>query len=934
MIANNDENKVFYIGFRTPPKNSTGVAHILEHSVLCGSKAFPVKDPFIELAKGSLNTFLNAMTYPDKTVYPVASCNDTDFQNLMHVYLDAVFYPRIYENEAIFRQEGWHYEIDKESGELSINGVVYNEMKGAFSSPDDVLAREMQNALFPDTTYGFESGGDPKNIPDLTYEEFLAFHGKFYHPSNAYIYLYGNMDMAEKLDFIDKEYLSSFDAISVDSEILTQAAFDAPRRQEKAYAITEEEDIEENTYLALNFATGFSTDLLRSLSMDILDYALVSAQGAPLKQALIDAKIGKDVYGSLEGGIKQTAFGIVAKGAALSQEADFLEIIASTLKEIVQKGIEKKSLLAAIHTFEFQYRESDFGSYPKGLMYGLAALDSWLYDDALPFLHLEANAAYEKLRALAETSYFEDLIKEVFIDNPHRCTVVLKPNKGLGEKEAAALKAALQAKKATFSAGEIADIFVMEEKLEAFRETQDTPEALATLPVLNVSDLERKAPAYIYEERQIAGAKGLFHEIFTNGIGYLTLCFCADQVPEDYFSYLGLLKCFLGFMNTRSYSYMDLYNEAHLVACGFPMELHVFSQAKKNDFSVTFDVKVKALYEDFPAAISLLKEILFTTDFSDDKRLLDLLSEIKMNVQSQMIGAGHQLAALRCASYGSTAGAVSDVTSGLSLYRLLADLEENFEARKEEIKEKLQTLCVMLFRNENLLVDFTGEKKGLDLVEDALADLVSAMYTAPVQKGRFLPLPQVLNEGFITAGNVQYVCRGGNFMKAGLPYTGALRVLKVLEGYEYLWTNIRVKGGAYGCMCQFGRNGESYFVSYRDPNLEKTIAVYEAAAAAVEEFTADERTMTQYIIGAISALDTPKNPAAKGGAALAAYLSGYTVEMLQKERDEILSATPETIRSLAGHIRAFMAEDFLCVVGTAGKIKENENLFKNIENLF
>ncbi len=274
------------------------------------------------------------------------------------------------------------------------------------------------------------------------------------------------------------------------------------------------------------------------------------------------------------------------------------------------------------------------------------------------------------------------------------------------------------------------------------------------------------------------------------------------------------------------------------------------------------------------------------------------------------------------------------MTSGLSLYRLLADLEENFEARKEEIKEKLQTLCVMLFRNENLLVDFTGEKKGLDLVEDALADLVSAMYTAPVQKGRFLPLPQVLNEGFITAGNVQYVCRGGNFMKAGLPYTGALRVLKVLEGYEYLWTNIRVKGGAYGCMCQFGRNGESYFVSYRDPNLEKTIAVYEAAAAAVEEFTADERTMTQYIIGAISALDTPKNPAAKGGAALAAYLSGYTVEMLQKERDEILSATPETIRSLAGHIRAFMAEDFLCVVGTAGKIKENENLFKNIENLF
>ena len=412
LVSNDDENKVFYIGFRTTPKDSTGVAHILEHSVLCGSKEFPVKDPFVELVKGSLNTFLNAMTYPDKTVYPVASCNDKDFQNLMHVYLDAVFYPNIYKNESIFRQEGWHYELEGDEEELKVNGVVYNEMKGAFSSPDDVLEREIMNSLYPHTTYGCESGGDPEVIPELTYEEFLDFHRKFYHPSNSYIYLYGNMDMAEKLTFIDEHYLSAYDALKVDSEVTEEPAFDKPGRIVRDCPIGEGEDEEENTYLSQNFCVGDSLDPKLYIAFQILDYALCSAPGAPLKQALVDRGIGKDVYSIYENGIRQPYFSVVAKDTSVEKEQEFLQVTEEVLEKLAAEGFDEKALLAGINYYEFKYREADFGSYPKGLMYGLQVLDSWLYDDRLPFIHIEANNTFAELRKEVKTGYFEGLVQK------------------------------------------------------------------------------------------------------------------------------------------------------------------------------------------------------------------------------------------------------------------------------------------------------------------------------------------------------------------------------------------------------------------------------------------------------------------------------------------------------------------------------------------
>ena len=455
LLSNDDENKVFSIGFRTPPKDSTGLPHILEHSVLCGSKRFPSKDPFVELVKGSLNTFLNAMTYPDKTVYPIASCNDKDFQNLMHVYMDAVFYPNIYEHDEIFRQEGWSYKLDSADAKLEYNGVVYNEMKGAFSSPEGVLDRVVLNSLFPDTSYRNESGGDPEVIPELTYEQFLDFHRKYYHPSNSYIYLYGDMDMTEKLEWLDKEYLSHFDAMEIDSKIQKQEAFAERKEVEIAYSVSSNESEEDNTYLSYNKVIGTSLDRNLYLAFEILDYALLSAPGAPLKKALVDAGIGKDIMGSYDNGIYQPVLSIVAKNANQEQKEEFISVIEDTLKSIVENGMDKKAIEAGINYHEFRYREADFGNFPKGLMYGLQIFDSWLYDDEKPFIHLDAIETFKFLKEQVNTNYFEQLIQKYLLDNTHASIVVVKAEKGRTARLEKELDEKLQAYKASLSKEEV-----------------------------------------------------------------------------------------------------------------------------------------------------------------------------------------------------------------------------------------------------------------------------------------------------------------------------------------------------------------------------------------------------------------------------------------------------------------------------------------------
>ena len=937
LLSNDDENKVFYIGFRTPPTDSTGVPHILEHSVLCGSKAFPVKDPFVELVKGSLNTFLNAMTYPDKTLYPVASCNSKDFRNLMHVYLDAVFYPNIYQNESIFRQEGWHYETDEATGELTINGVVYNEMKGAYSSADDVLETAIVNSLYPNTTYGVESGGDPEVIPDLTYQEFLDFHGKYYHPSNSYIYLYGDMDMVEQLTFIDEQYLSGFDALAVDSEIAEEMQFgDRYRTIVKEYPLNEGEDADENTYFAANFSVGESTDRELCMAFQIVDYALCSAPGAPLKEALVKKGIGKDVYSIWDNGIKQPYFSVIAKGTSVERQQEFLDTIRDVLEQIVKAGFDEKALLAGLNYYEFKYREADFGAYPKGLMYGLQMLDSWLYDEEKVFVHIELLDTFKSLRDKVGSGYFEQLIQKYLLDCDNCSMVVLKPVEGLLEKQEQALKEKLAAIKQSMTEDELASVQTTYENLLAFQETEDTEEAIATLPLLERADLKKEAAKIVNEERKLSdGTMLLYHNQTTNGIGYLRMIFNLQNIPEAYFPYVGLLKCCLGLLNTANYSYGDLFNETNLVTGGMAVVNNAYSRLDDlNACTVTMELKTKVFYENLDKAVELMKEIILTSDLTDEMRLKEILAEAKSRMQAQMMSGGHSVAAGRALSYGSVSGRLSEELSGVPFYRLVARMEEQFDGEKSALIEKLQTVAKMIFRPENLMVDFVGEESAVARLDEPVAAFKDSLYTCDVEKAAYCPVPERKNEGFMTAGQIQYVCRAGNYRRKGLSYTGALKVMKVMMGYEYLWMTVRVKGGAYGCMCSFGRTGESYFVSYRDPNLSKTLEVYEKAADAIANYKADERTMTQYIIGAISDLDTPMNPAAKGLFSLSAYMTGLTDEILQKERDEILMATPEDIRGLAAYIRAFMEEDFLCVVGNAGKIKAESDLFMKIENLF
>lgn len=935
LLANDDNNKVFSVGFRTPPSDSTGVPHILEHSVLCGSRKYPVKDPFVELVKGSLNTFLNAMTYPDKTVYPVASCNDKDFKNLMSVYMDAVFYPNIYVHEEIFRQEGWHYELNSPEDDLTINGVVYNEMKGAYSSPEDVLDREIYSSLYPDTAYALESGGDPDVIPSLTYEDFLAFHQRYYHPVNSYIYLYGDMDMEERLVWLDEEYLSKFERIEIDSAIKKQEPFLKMREVVKKYSVTEEESLSEQTYLSYSAVIDTSLNREYYLAFQILEYALLEAPGAPLKQALLDKKIGKDIISSYENGIYQPFFSVIAKNANASDKEAFLSTIKETLEKIAKEGIDRKSLQAGINYFEFKYREADFGSYPKGLMYGLQAYDSWLYDETQPFMHIEANDTFACIKEKVDSGYFENLIEEYLIDNPHSLIVIVEPERGLNAKKERELASRLAEYKASLSEEEIEKLVSDTKALKAYQEEPSSQEDLKKIPLLKISDIDKKAETFLNEEHRVNDTLYLYHDYFTNGIGYLTLLFDLKGVPQELIPYLGILKSVLGLVDTEHYAYGDLFNEINRNTGGIVCSVCTYAHSRNiGEYAAEFEVRAKTLYDKIPFVLEMMEEILFTSSFDDDKRLYEIIAMLKSRMQMSLTSSGHSTTALRAMSYFSNTSYYSELLTGISFYRLIERIEGDFDSEKEELKKKLKELCTYIFHRDNLMVDYTGSRDSFERLPECVnrfkekcdaSHLPDASVQFPMEKK---------NEGFKSSSQVQYVAMAGNFREKGLPYTGALKVLKVILGYDYLWNNIRVKGGAYGCMNSFTRIGDSYFVSYRDPNLANTIDVYKNAADYLEKFTVDERDMTKFIIGTISDMDVPLSPKAKGVRSLTAYLGQYTEEESQQERDEVLSTDVEAIRSLAPYVRAVLSENNLCVIGAEETVKEQSGLFLTVETLY
>jgi len=933
LVSNDDENKVFCIGFRTPPDNDCGLPHILEHSVLCGSDKFPLKDPFVELVKGSLNTFLNAMTYPDKTVYPVASCNDKDFHNLMDVYMDAVLHPNIYKEEKIFRQEGWHYELESKDAPLIYNGVVYNEMKGAYSSPESILDSVTQKTLFPDTCYGKDSGGDPVHIPELSYEKFRDFHRTYYHPSNSYIYLYGDMDMAEKLTWLDEEYLSHYEERPVDSRIREQKAFAEPVEREFSYSITEGESEEDATYLSVNTVVGDDLDPKLYVAFQILEYTLLDAPGAPLKQALIDAGIGKDVMGGYESGILQPYFSIIAKDANKEQKGEFLAIVKGTLRKLADQGINRKSLLAGMNYFEFKYREADYGSAPKGLMYGLQCLDSWLYDGD-PMTHLCYQETFDFLKKEVENGYFEQLIRDYLLDNPFEAVIVVAPEKNLTAKEDEKLAKKLAAYKASLSEEELEKLVTATRELKEYQDTPSTPEILAKIPLLKREDIEKKAETFFWKEKEEGGIKVLHHNFFTSGIGYLKVLFNTEVLPQEDLPYAGLLKSILGSISTEHYSYSDLTSEIHLNSGGVDFSVTSYPDlADPERFTGAFVASIRVLYDKLDFGFTILEEILNHSVFTDEKRLGEVIQETRSRAKMKLENAGHSTAVSRATSYFSATAYYNELTGGTAYYHFLEQLEKDYANKKGEIMARLQEVSRKLFTRANMLVNYTADDKGYEQLPQNLKLLADKLPQGSGEKHAFTHPVKNVNEGLKTSAQVDYVARCGNFRDAGLEYTGALKILQVILSYDYLWLNIRVKGGAYGCMSGFGRSGEGYLVSYRDPNLKETNDIYEGIPAYLEAFDPDERDMTKYVIGTISNLDAPLTPSVKGSRGLSAYLSGVTEEMMQTERDQILGAAKEDIRALAAQVRAVLATGSFCVVGNEEKIEANRGMFGEVSSL-
>lgn len=938
VLSNDDDNKVFQIAFRTTPEDETGVPHIIEHTTLCGSEKFPVKDPFIELAKGSLNTYLNAMTYADKTVYPIASYNDHDFKNLMDVYLDAVFHPNIDKYEEIFKQEGWHYEITDKDEPITINGVVYNEMKGAYSSPDEVLNNQIFKSLFPDNTYGKNSGGNPAHIPELTYADYLAFYNKYYHPSNSYIYLYGDMDVAERLKYMDEEYLSKFDEEYLkqipDTSIVPQVSDGTCKEVVATYSIAKDEPEENQTYLSYNRVVGDALDRELYLAFDVLDYALVSAPGAPVRQALIDAGIGEDVYGSYDTGIRQSVFSIIAKNANVADKESFLSIIQSTLEQLVKEGLKKEALLAGINSNEFRFREADYGQFPKGLLYGLQVMDSWLFDDDLPFIHLECLDTFELLRSKIGTGYYEKLIQEYLLDNTHGSTVIVAPEREKNTKEEEALAKRLAEYKESLSEEELEKLIADTLALEAYQEEPSSEEDLAKIPLLQREDLRKTVNPLFNEETTLDEVKVLKHKVCTNGIDYVRFLFDAEDVTKAELPYFGLLGALLGYVNTTNYTYADLANETNIYTGGVSVCYNVYPNATSPDsFAVKFEGRAKVLCDNLPIAMKLLQEILLGSDLRDIKRLTEIVAQSKARLQVALSSAGHLVSAMRSLATTSMYGFYQDELRGIAYYRNLCEIEKMLETNPNEVCDKLEALCKKLIARKRLMISFTGDESAY---QSAMQTLKETLATIPEGEALGPKLTVTFSdkkEAFSDSSTIQYVAMTGNYRKVGYEYSGGLQVLKTILGLEYLWNNVRIKGGAYGCMCSFLRNGEAYFVSYRDPNLSKTLETYRALPEYLRSFTADEREMTKYIIGTFGNLDTPLTPESKGLRSLAAYLGDMTEEMLQKERDQVLQCTDANIRGFADMIEAVIKQEHICVIGNENMIANEKDLFDEVETI-
>ncbi|GJL79244.1 MAG: peptidase [Nitrospinaceae bacterium] len=934
VLENDDDNKVFSVSLRTPPENDRGVAHILEHSVLCGSKKYPLKEPFIELIKGSLQTFLNAMTFPDKTMYPLASRNHKDFRNLMSVYLDAVFYPHI--TEETFMQEGWHYELESPDKEMVYKGVVFNEMKGVFSSPESIIDRYLSHSLFPKTTYGYESGGDPVSIPDLTYEEFKEFHRKYYHPSNSRIFFYGDGNTLEYLEYLQENYLKHFDRMEVDSSIKLQRKFSKPKRKVIHYPVAKEESLDKKTFVLTGLKLGKSTDHEHCLAFNILSHLLLGTSASPLRKALIDSELGSEVIGGgFDDQRAETLFAVGLKGTEAEHEEKIMDLIFSTLRGLVENGIEEDMIESAVNSVDFRLREANFGGFAKGIVYNIQALGSWLYD-ADPNMHLKYDALMKKIKRKSKQGYFEKLIERYLLNNKHQSTLVALPKAGLGKQQDAKVRKKLKTIKSSLKPHEIDQIVERTRSLQELQMTPDSPEALATLPSLGLEDIPKQGEEYPIEIKNESSPKILLHDLFTNKIAYVQVGFNAHTVPMELVQYLPLFGRMILGMGTKKRSYMEMSKRLGIHTGG--VRPWHFSSSPVNDRNQVISYiffSGKAVMEKLDTLFDILTELLGEFSFDDHKRLVEIIRSAKSDMEDGIVPHGNQYVLSRLQSYQSPLGRFDELTDGITYFKFLEQLLERAEKDPSEVADKYRQLAGFLFTKENTLVNITLEGKDYPKAKrqiETLMEVIPEKSNAPA-KWELAPVPN--DEGFLTASTVQYVGKGANLYDLGFEYKGPFGALKSLLSTSFLWEKVRMQGGAYGSSNSFDYfSGDFGLVSYRDPNLTETLEIYDQIADYLSNLDLPDEELKKLIIGCMGRLDPPLTPDRKGASSMIDHLTGRTHAQKQKFREELLATRLEDIKAYADLFLKIKESGRVCVLGNEEKIKKAKPLFKELVNIF
>ncbi len=919
-FVNDDENKVFGVTFKTPPEDSTGVAHILEHSVLCGSRSFPVKKPFVELLKGSLHTFLNAMTFSDKTAYPVASQNLQDFYNLVDVYLDAVFFPLI--TEDTFRQEGWHYEREASQGPMVFKGVVFNEMKGAYSSASAVLGKASQLSLFPDTTYGVNSGGDPKAIPDLTYEYFKKFHERFYHPSNARIVFYGDDPEGERFSILDK-YLGQFDRIEVNAKIDKQQRWSAPRRLTETYAANEAEAGKKTSMVSINWLLDELTDPNAALNLNMLEYILVGTSASPLRKALIDSGLGEGLTGSgVAEDLLQPYFTIGLKGIDEGDAQKVEDLVIATLTKLADGGIDKDTVESAINTIEFALRENNTGSFPRGIALMFRSMRTWLHGgDPMEPLQFEEQLAALKADLAAGRPVFETIIREQILSNPHRATVLLKADIGQAAREAAEERARLDAADAKMTAEQRAEIAMQTARLKELQETPDEPEALAQIPALTLGDLPRTNKPLPIEREEIAGVRTFTHALPTNGVIYLDLGFNLKGLSGRLLPLLGIFARALTQTGTAKEDFVSLSQRIGRSTGGVGVNISITTKRKRSGTSAWAFMRGKAVPDKVGELLAIMHDVLTSARLDNRERIRQMVLEEKAGFESRLAGMGNGIVAMRLRAQLNESDWAGEQMSGVSHYFYIKELAARIDTDWPSVQAELEAIREEILHRGDMVANLTADGAMIDTMRPQLAAFLGGLPAGGKGGSGWGFTASTASEGLTFPGQVNYVAKGANLIDLGYVPSGASGVAIRHLNTTYLWDRVRVQGGAYGGSSGLDMNSGCFaFTSYRDPNLLGTLDNYDGAAAFLRNGIGDQ-DLTRSIIGVIGTIDTYRLPDAKGFASMMFELTGETEETRQQRREEVLGATTRDFKALGEALEQVARAGRVVVLGSETAIK-------------